>query len=186
MNTDQILSSVRTLLKIAGTILVTKGVTDSATAEAVIGAFLTLLGIYLSHAFHADLPNVTISSSSSTVTTSTNASSPDATETTARPPSDNRLSRLLLLVICPLSLVIYATGCAVMTSTTSKQAGVETTTLKVYTLFDSSSALSKAANHVTDKTSGTTVSGLDQSSSSTNLNSIVESIVGAAVKAATK
>jgi len=82
---------------------------------------------------------------------------------------------LMVLVAC---LVLGGTGCAHMVSRTEK------TKISVWTFWDSNNALAKGAVHQTDKTQGTTLSGLSESSSSTNLNSIVESVVGAAVKAA--
>lgn len=45
MNKDSILSIIRTILKTGGAILVTKGVTDDAGLEAVIGGLIAGIGI---------------------------------------------------------------------------------------------------------------------------------------------
>jgi hypothetical protein len=54
MNQEQILSAVRTLLKIAGTALVTKGITTDATLESAIGAIITIVGIIWSAKTHKE------------------------------------------------------------------------------------------------------------------------------------
>lgn len=55
--------------------------------------------------------------------------------------------------------------------------GTSTTThISATTLFDSSNGLTKAANHVTDKTAGTTLNGLEQSASGTNFLGSMQSL----------
>jgi len=54
MNLDQTLSLARTLLKVAGGILVTKGVTDSSSAETISSAIIILISILWSHFTHSD------------------------------------------------------------------------------------------------------------------------------------
>ena len=89
-------------------------------------------------------------------------------------------------------------GCAYLTSKTvekpSTYGGVtKETRVRVYTLFDSQSALAKFRNTtgITGTNgwtypSGTTIGTLDQSSSSTNLNVLIESVVNGAVQGALK
>lgn len=76
-------------------------------------------------------------------------------------------------------------GCAHMASTTTqtnKDGATTVTSMSAYTLFDGKSDLAKAANHVTPTTSGTTVSGLDQSSSTSNIVAIINAAATAASK----
>ena len=54
MNLDQTLSLARTLLKVAGGILVTKGVTDSSSAETISSAIIILISLLWSHFTHSD------------------------------------------------------------------------------------------------------------------------------------
>ena len=42
---DQTASFLRTVLKVGGAIAVQKGITDSATAETIIGGILALIGV---------------------------------------------------------------------------------------------------------------------------------------------
>ncbi len=62
------------------------------------------------------------------------------------------------------------------------------TVLKGSTLFDANNSMAKAANHVTSKTSGTSLTGLQESSSASNVVSLAEKIsaavTGAAIQAA--
>lgn len=44
MNKDAVLAVVRHLLTLAGGVLITKGLTDEATATQVVGAICTLIG----------------------------------------------------------------------------------------------------------------------------------------------
>ena len=77
--------------------------------------------------------------------------------------------------------VLLIQGCAYLSSSTVKdKTGIETTKVRIYTLFDSQSAVAKFKNGPT----GTTIGSVTESSSSTNLNSLVEAVVGAAVRAA--
>lgn len=74
-------------------------------------------------------------------------------------------------------------GCAHVVSTTSqinKDGTTTTTRMSAFTLFDAHSDLTKGANHVTDKTSGTTISGLDQNSSGSNVVAIINAAANAA------
>src|SRR5207237_1424440 len=50
---DQLASLIRTLLKYGAGILVTKGITDSSTAEIIISGLVALLGVLWSWAHHA-------------------------------------------------------------------------------------------------------------------------------------
>ena len=53
MNTDQLLSHLRTLAKFTGASLVTHGYLDGGTAEALTGLVLALVSWLLSHKTHA-------------------------------------------------------------------------------------------------------------------------------------
>lgn len=56
MNQDQILSILRTVLKTAGAVLVTKGLTDQAGLESIVGGVITLIGIAWSMLTHKNTP----------------------------------------------------------------------------------------------------------------------------------
>lgn len=56
MNLDQTLSLVRTLLKVLGSSLVTKGVVGSSAWEDITGAALLIAGVVWSHYQHTDAP----------------------------------------------------------------------------------------------------------------------------------
>lgn len=107
---------------------------------------------------------------------------------------------MLKLILC-LSLVVPIIGCSYLRSTTKEPViivqgtnavvGYNRTTVRAYTLFDSQSALTKFQNRgvVTrsnEWANGTSIGQLNQAASSTNLNSIISDVVGAAVKAAVK
>ncbi len=53
MNKDNLFSILRTILKTAGAVLVTKGVTDEAGLEAIIGGLMAGVGIALSFLNHS-------------------------------------------------------------------------------------------------------------------------------------
>ncbi len=61
-----------------------------------------------------------------------------------------------------------------------------TTKVSVSTFWDSTSELAKSRASQTDKSQSATLGSLNQASTSTNVNSLVEGIVGAAVSAAVK
>ena len=52
MNSDQIQSVARTVLKVAGGFLVAKGVTDEGTWTTISGGVLALAGLIWSHFHH--------------------------------------------------------------------------------------------------------------------------------------
>ena len=56
MNQDQILSIVRTILKCAGSVLVTRGLTTDAGLETGLGAIITLAGFVWSMVTHKSDP----------------------------------------------------------------------------------------------------------------------------------
>ena len=92
-----------------------------------------------------------------------------------------------------LLLIPFITGCAFLHSKTSTnpKTGEVVTTVTAYSLFDSTGNLTKFQNRGTLTSSnewapGTSIGTLSQSSTSTNLNDIVGTVVGAAVKAAIK
>lgn len=58
MNIDHVLSVLRTVLKTAGAVLVTKGVTDESGLEAVVGGLIAGIGIawsFWKHSKKSDL-----------------------------------------------------------------------------------------------------------------------------------
>lgn len=59
MNSDQIQSFLRTILKSVGTLLISKGYVSSTGWEEVLGSIVTIAGIAWSHFHHADPPAVT-------------------------------------------------------------------------------------------------------------------------------
>lgn len=84
-------------------------------------------------------------------------------------------------------LALCLTGCASFSSEQdqTKPDGTNTKShQRIFTFWDANSSVAKLRASTTDKTQGLTVGGLDQESTSTNVNALVEGIVGAAVKAA--
>src|SRR5262245_24986774 len=61
-----------------------------------------------------------------------------------------------------------------------------TTTATATTFWDSSSSLSKFKATQTDKSQSASVGALQQDSTSTNINGLIEGVVGAAIRAAVK
>lgn len=88
-------------------------------------------------------------------------------------------------IICSLMLLsLLFVGCAHVVSSTSqanKDGTTTTTRMSATTFFDAHADLAKGANHVTDKTSGTTISGLDQTSTASNIVAIIDSAAKAAI-----
>lgn len=91
-----------------------------------------------------------------------------------------------------LALCYGLCGCAYLHSTTSSTPdGTVQTKVTSYTLFDSNAELTKFRNagQLTQSNQwapGTTIGGLNQSATSTNLDQLIGIVVGAAVKAAVK
>lgn len=56
MNQDQILSILRSVLKIGGGALVAHGITDDATAQAIMGGVLAVVGLVWAHFTHKTTP----------------------------------------------------------------------------------------------------------------------------------
>lgn len=56
MNKDNVFSAIRSLLKVGGGFLISKGVTDSDGADAAGGAIVTLIGLIWSWLTHAKKP----------------------------------------------------------------------------------------------------------------------------------
>src|SRR5581483_10440970 len=158
MNQDQFLSAVRTVLKIAGSALATHG----ATKAASIVNSEDVIGLVLLIAAAA---------------WSHFAHQSD-------PPT------------APPMPSVGTTGCAYVRAVTDKTTdgkGItsERTVVRAYTLFDSQSQLTKFRNTTGGPTSnawvsGTSIGTLNESASSTNLNTLVGDVVGAAVGAAVK
>ena len=89
------------------------------------------------------------------------------------------------------ALLVLATGCARFNSTVTERTladgSVERVTrVTAGTLFDSKSELSKLSSGQTDKSQKVSIGSLTQESSATNVVTLVESIVTAAVRAAVK
>jgi len=173
MNQDQFLSAVRTVLKIAGSALATHGATKAASivnSEDVIGLVLLIAAAAWSHFAHKSDP-------------------PTAPPMPSVGTTGSVLGVLLLLAV-------WSSGCAYVRSVTDKTTdgkGItsERTVVRAYTLFDSQSQLTKFRNTTGGPTSnawvsGTSIGTLNESASSTNLNTLVGDVVGAAVGAAVK
>ena len=92
----------------------------------------------------------------------------------------------------PLILLLaLTTGCARFSSTVTERTlpdGVveRVTVVKATTLFDSKSELAKLSSGQTDKSQKVSIGSLNQESSATNAVNLIESVVGAAVRAAVK
>lgn len=91
-----------------------------------------------------------------------------------------------------LMAVALLAGCAFLHSKTqTEQDGEVTTVVTSYTLWDSQAALARFQNrgvvtHSNEWAPGTTIGSLNQSSSSTNVNDLIGTVVGAAIKAGVK
>ena len=90
-----------------------------------------------------------------------------------------------------IGFLTLATGCARFTSTVTERTlsdGVteRITVVKAATLFDSKSELAKLSSGQTDKSQKVSIGSLSQESSATNAVTLVESVVGAAVRAAVR
>ena len=88
-------------------------------------------------------------------------------------------------------LLVLSSGCARFTSTVTERelsdGTVErVTVVKVSTLMDSKSELAKLSSGQTEKSQKVSIGSLTQESSATNAVNLVESVVGAAVRAAVK
>ena len=86
---------------------------------------------------------------------------------------------------------LLATGCARFTSTVTERTlpdGVieRVTVVRATTFFDSKSELAKLSSGQTDKSQKVSIGSLSQESSATNAVNLIESVVGAAVRAAVK
>ena len=92
----------------------------------------------------------------------------------------------------PLILLLaLAPGCARFTSTVTERTladGVveRVTVVKATTVFDSKSELAKLSSGQTDKSQKVSIGSLNQESSATNTVNLIESVIGAAVRAAVK
>ena len=98
------------------------------------------------------------------------------------------MKKALLILLLPVGLV---TGCSRFSSTVTERklhdGSVERVTrVNAGTFFDSKSELSKLTTGQTDKTQRVALGSLNQESSGSNVVSFVESVVGAAVRAAVK
>jgi hypothetical protein len=90
-----------------------------------------------------------------------------------------------------ITLALMASGCSRFNSTVTERMtpdGVteRVTVVKAGTLFDSKSELAKLSSGQTDKSQRVSIGSLNQESSATNAVNLVESVVGAAVRAAVK
>lgn len=91
------------------------------------------------------------------------------------------LCAALALAVCPACSSFRS----VQTETAS-DGTVRQTTIKTRTFFDGKSDLAKLRASTTDKVQGMTIGSLGQESSGTNVVSLIDSVVGAAVRAAIK
>ena len=90
-----------------------------------------------------------------------------------------------------IGFLTLATGCARFNSTVTERtlpdgSTERVTVVKAVTLFDSKSELAKLSSGQTDKSQKVSIGSLSQESSASNAVNLVESIVGAAVRAAVK
>ena len=90
-----------------------------------------------------------------------------------------------------LGCTTRTTGCARSTSTGTERTlsgGVveSVTVVRASTLFDSKSELAKLSSGQTDKSQKVSIGSLNQESSGSNAVNLVESVVGAAVRAAVR
>lgn len=86
-----------------------------------------------------------------------------------------------------LLVTLLASGCAQFSSRqveTAADGTTRETRIRVYTLFDASSDLTKLRASTTDKTQGMSLAGLSESASSTNFVHILELLVAIAAASA--
>lgn len=96
-----------------------------------------------------------------------------------------KTSWLMLIALC------HTAGCARFKSTVTEMeypdgSKERVTVVRASTFFESKSELSKLSSGQTDKSQKVSIGALNQESTATNAVGLVESIVGAAVKAAVK
>jgi hypothetical protein len=88
-----------------------------------------------------------------------------------------------------IGFLMLTAGCARFTSTVTERTlpdGVteRVTVVKAATLFDSKSELAKLSSGQTDKSQKVSIGSLSQENSATNAVTLIESVVGATVRAA--
>jgi hypothetical protein len=98
------------------------------------------------------------------------------------------MKRLFLPLI---GFLVLATGCARFNSTVTERtlpdgSNERVTVVRAVTLFDSKSELAKLSSGQTDKSQKVSIGSLNQESSATNAVALIESVIGAAVRAAVK
>ena len=96
-----------------------------------------------------------------------------------------KTSWLTLIALC------LTAGCARFKSTVTEMeypdgSKERVTVVRASTFFESRSELSKLSSGQTDKSQNVSIGGLNQESTATNAVSLVESLVGAAVRAAVR
>lgn len=97
------------------------------------------------------------------------------------------MTRILPLAICALALGGCARFHSSVTERTLPNGIVERITIvRAATLFEARSELAKLSSGQTDKSQKVSIGSLNQESSATNVVTLVESVVGAAVRAAVK
>jgi hypothetical protein len=107
-----------------------------------------------------------------------------------KPPEEQRYQKpkdwqkIPILMLCAILPAFVLVGCASMVTTITE--GGKTTHSRIFTFWDSQSALAKLHTTSTDKTQSITVSGLAQESSASNVVALSESLVRAAIEAALK
>jgi len=93
-----------------------------------------------------------------------------------------------LALLAPiLGVLMLGTGCSTFRSDQRETAADGTqrhTAIRARTFLDGKSDLAKLRASTTDKTQGMTIGSLGQESSGTNVTSLIEGVVGAAVRAA--
>jgi hypothetical protein len=112
---------------------------------------------------------------------------------TTSPKCDLRTAIYLFIVgVMALWLAVMCCGCSSFYSRTEAVDNVGkpvTITVRISTLFDSKSEITRLLVHQTTRTNGiaaqsTGIASLDQQSTATNINDVLSAVVGAAVRAA--
>jgi hypothetical protein len=166
MNLDTLQTLLRSVFKVGGGYLIAKGLASGDQVETVISGAAVLAAIIWG-IMHRNPPP----------------------PPTAPAPAVNRIPVLFLLATAATAA---ASGCAYVRSTTTRAGTNETTTVRAFTIFDGQAQLAKFRNTTGGVGSngfvfppGTSIGSLNESSTSSNLPNVIESIAAGVARGLT-